>query len=158
MHVEPDYVFVSAHDTTQAGLLVGTNYVGMETQVIGINQFNDDSKALIKKIADDIVDLLDLDMQIGMDAVFNTTDYVGPGYGIPTPECLDAIKLVARTEGIFLDPVYTGKAMAGLIDYMRRGDVEKQETVIFVHTGGFPALFAYNEELVASLDQRPVIR
>ena len=70
-------------------------------------------------------------------------DYLGPGYGIVTPEAVEAIRLTARTEGIFLDPVYTGKAMAGLIDLVRRGEIRKGETVVFLHTGGQPGLFAH---------------
>lgn len=64
-----------------------------------------------------------------------------------TPEGLEALKLVARSEGIILDPVYTSKAMAGLIDHIRTGRLAKSDTVIFVHTGGTPALFAYAEDL-----------
>jgi 1-aminocyclopropane-1-carboxylate deaminase/D-cysteine desulfhydrase-like pyridoxal-dependent ACC family enzyme len=72
---------------------------------------------------------------------------IGAGYGIPTAEGMHALRLVARQEGILLDPVYTAKAMAGLIDHIRRGVIGRDETVIFLHTGGLPALFAYNGEL-----------
>ncbi|MYE91315.1 pyridoxal-phosphate dependent enzyme [Candidatus Poribacteria bacterium] len=65
-----------------------------------------------------------------------------------TPECVDALKLVAQTEGIFLDPSYTSKGFAGLVDHIRKGRISSDETVIFLHTGGTPALFAYNEELI----------
>jgi len=75
------------------------------------------------------------------------TQYVGEGYGIPTPECVQSIRLVARTEALILDPNYTGKAMAGLIDQVRRGNARKDETVVFLHTGGLPALFLYEREL-----------
>ncbi len=68
--------------------------------------------------------------------------YVGEGYGIPTPACLEAIRLLAQCEGIFLDPVYTGKAMAGMIDHIRQGMISPREAVVFLHTGGSPALFA----------------
>ena len=81
----------------------------------------------------------------------NTDDYIGQAYGYLTPECIDALKLVAKTEGIFLDPVYTAKAMACLIDHIQQGKFGRDETVIFLHTGGTPALFAYQEELVADL-------
>ncbi len=77
-------------------------------------------------------------------------DYVGPGYGIVTRETGAAIRLVAETEGIFLDPVYTGKAMAGLIDLVKKGTLGPGQTVIFLHTGGTPALFAYQKELSES--------
>jgi D-cysteine desulfhydrase len=70
-------------------------------------------------------------------------DYVGPGYSLPTPGMVEAVKLLARTEAVLLDPVYTGKAMAGLIDQVRRGFFKKGENVVFVHTGGSPALYAY---------------
>jgi len=66
-----------------------------------------------------------------------------------TTEAIDAIKLVAATEGIFLDPVFTGKAMAGLIDHIRRGRIGRDKTVVFLHTGGTPSLFAYSRELAA---------
>jgi len=73
------------------------------------------------------------------------TGQVGPGYGIPTPECLEAITLLARTEGILTDPVYTGKALAELVTAARRGDYRKDDTVVFLHTGGVPADFAYGD-------------
>lgn len=76
--------------------------------------------------------------------------YVGPGYGIVTRETVAAIRLVAQTEGIFLDPVYTGKAMAGLVDLVKKGTLGPGQTVVFLHTGGTPALFAYQKELSES--------
>lgn len=76
-------------------------------------------------------------------------DYVGPGYGIPTAGTLEAIRLAALHEGLLLDPVYTGKAMAGLIDLCRKGLFAKDQTVVFLHTGGAAALFAYEGELAS---------
>jgi 1-aminocyclopropane-1-carboxylate deaminase/D-cysteine desulfhydrase-like pyridoxal-dependent ACC family enzyme len=73
--------------------------------------------------------------------------FLGEGYGIPTPEGLAAIRLLARLEGLLLDPVYTGKAMAGLIAMIREGRFSDEQNVVFLHTGGWPALFAYEEEL-----------
>jgi 1-aminocyclopropane-1-carboxylate deaminase/D-cysteine desulfhydrase-like pyridoxal-dependent ACC family enzyme len=73
--------------------------------------------------------------------------FAGAGYGILTPEAIEAIKLLARTEGLFLDPVYTAKGMAGLIAHIREGRIRSGQTVIFVHSGGLPALFAYSKEL-----------
>ena len=70
-------------------------------------------------------------------------EYVGPGYSLSTTEMVDAVKLVAETEGIVLDPVYTGKAMAGLIDLIRKGYFKKGDNLLFVHTGGSPGLYAY---------------
>jgi 1-aminocyclopropane-1-carboxylate deaminase/D-cysteine desulfhydrase-like pyridoxal-dependent ACC family enzyme len=93
--------------------------------------------------------LLDVAAQFSAEDVDNVDDYVGREYGIPTPASIEAIRLLGRTEGILLDPIYSGRAMAGLIDRVRQGKVGKDETVVFVHTGGVPALFAYNEELTA---------
>jgi L-cysteate sulfo-lyase len=76
-------------------------------------------------------------------------DYVGPGYGIPTAGTIEAIRLAATHEGLLLDPVYTGKAMAGLIDLCRRGFFAKDQNIVFLHTGGAAALFAYEADLAA---------
>ena len=81
------------------------------------------------------------------------TQYVGKGYGIPSPECIEAIKLVARTEAILFDPIYTGKAMAGLIDQIRKGKITKNETVVFLHTGGLPSLFMYCDEMIGTINE-----
>jgi D-cysteine desulfhydrase len=72
-------------------------------------------------------------------------DYIGEGYEIPTQEMIDAVKLVARTEGILLDPVYTGKAMAGMIDLIKKGFFSEKDALIFVHTGGLPSIFTYHK-------------
>ena len=72
-------------------------------------------------------------------------DYVGEGYGIPTPATLEAIELFARLEGILLDPVYSAKGAAGMIDYIRKGRFSAEEDIVFIHTGGSQALFGYRE-------------
>jgi D-cysteine desulfhydrase len=74
-------------------------------------------------------------------------EWVGPGYSLPTAEMIEAVRLLARLEGVLLDPVYTGKAMAGLIGLVRRGTFRKGENVLFLHTGGAPALYAYQKVL-----------
>ena len=94
-------------------------------------------------LVEELTKLLGLDWRPHPDDIVVTDEYVGDRYGVPTPACLDAIRLVARTEGILLDPVYTGKAMAGLIDMVRDGQFAPDQTVVFWHTGGQPALFAY---------------
>src|SRR5699024_10218101 len=78
------------------------------------------------------------------DVVANA-DYVGEGYGIPTEGMLEAVRLVARLEGILLDPVYSGKGMAGLIDLIRKGHFKKGENIVFIHTGGAVGLFGYRQ-------------
>jgi L-cysteate sulfo-lyase len=74
-------------------------------------------------------------------------DYVGLGYGVPTAGTLEAIRIAAEQEGLLLDPVYTGKAMAGLIDLCRQGFFAKDQNIVFLHTGGSAALFAYESKL-----------
>jgi len=77
------------------------------------------------------------------------SDYVGQGYGIPTEGMVEAVTMVAQQEGILLDPVYTGKAMAGLIDLVRKGAFEKDSNVVFLHTGGSAGLFGYPDAFPA---------
>lgn len=96
-----------------------------------------------------MAEVLDLDVAFDDAMIENTDRYVGEdGYGYCTPEGNAALRLMARHEGILLEPIYTAKALAGLIDMVNRGEIGKDETVVLVHTGGTPALFAYAEELL----------
>ena len=76
-------------------------------------------------------------------------DYVGEGYGIPAPSTIEAIRMLAQLEGILLDPVYSGKGMAGLIDLVRKGHFKQGQRIVFLHTGGSAALFAYGSALTS---------
>ena len=155
--INVDYVVVASEDTTQAGFLVGSRALDVGWQVIGINPFISDGKSMISKIANDVSDILGLGLSFERSRVSSTTDYVGRGHGWVTPEGLEALKLVARMEAILLDPVYSSKAMAGLIDLVSRGTITPDNTVIFLHTGGFPAVFAYARDLRQIL-QDPLAR
>ena len=86
---------------------------------------------------------------IARERVLANGDYIGDGYGIPTAGTLEAIRLAAETEGLLLDPVYSGKAMAGLIDLCGRGFFTRDQNVVFLHTGGAAALFAYESDFSA---------
>jgi 1-aminocyclopropane-1-carboxylate deaminase/D-cysteine desulfhydrase-like pyridoxal-dependent ACC family enzyme len=86
---------------------------------------------------------------VATDQIELTDEFLGPGYGISTPEMVEAIALFARTEGLLLDPVYSGKAGAALVSLVRRGELRPDERVLFLHTGGAPALFAYGREVIA---------
>jgi len=90
-----------------------------------------------------------LDLDFGPDDIHVNDEYLGGGYAVLTDAEREAVRLVAELEGILLDPVYTGKAMAGLLDMIRRGEIRANETVLFWHTGGTAALFAYAQELAA---------
>ena len=83
-------------------------------------------------------------------------EYVGEGYGVLNRKTVDAILVLARKEGILLDPVYTGKAMSGLIDLIKKGYFKKSDNVVFIHTGGTPALFPYGKELLEYLQKGDV--
>ena len=148
--IEARYVVV-AHSGggTQAGLALGFKQLRPPLSVIGISVMSGKSHAVdtVATLASDTAALLRLDVAITPDEVTVYDDYIGPGYGIPTPDCIAAIRLLAQTEGIFLDPVYSGKGMAGLIDLVATGRFTPDDTVLFIHTGGLPALFAYHHEL-----------
>lgn len=146
--VEADWIFAASAGGTQAGLVLGAKALGMKIKPFGVAPLSWDNRIeRIQQAANAAAAILDLDVSIDNNEVRNTDAFVGKGYGMLTPECADAIKLVAQTEGIFLDPVYSGKAMAGLIDHVERGQLTSDDTVIFLHTGGTPQLFVYNEEL-----------
>ena len=129
---------------TQAGLIVGIEGSAAGIQIYGISVRNPRVKqeSDVYDLALETADYLGVE-GIARDKVIANSDYVGPGYGQPTPEMMEAVRLLARTEGILLDPVYSGKAMAGLIGEIRKGTFSKDETIVFVHTGGSVALFAY---------------
>ncbi|MBW1696849.1 MAG: D-cysteine desulfhydrase family protein [Deltaproteobacteria bacterium] len=146
---EADYLYVSGANITPAGLALGMKALGRKTRVIGITpiRLNEDRRTDIANIATATAERLGLNIAFRPEEIHNEDNYVGDRYGVVTPECREALILVARSEGIFLDPVYTAKAMAGLIDHIRQGRIGKDERVVFLHTGGTPALFAYAEDL-----------
>jgi len=97
------------------------------------------------QLAQETAEYLEIAGGIDRESVVVDSDYVGAGYGIPTPEMIEAVKLTARHEAILLDPVYTGKGMAGLIGWVRQGRFKAGENVVFLHTGGNVGLFAEQE-------------
>jgi 1-aminocyclopropane-1-carboxylate deaminase/D-cysteine desulfhydrase-like pyridoxal-dependent ACC family enzyme len=143
-------VFASSSGGTQAGLVVGAKVCGYQGQVLGISvdKTGGHLRETVQTLLDPVAARLDQDLTYDPDAVQTDDRYLGGGYGVVTGAEREAIRLVARTEGILLDPVYTGKAMAGLIDLVRQGEIGAGETVLFWHTGGIPALFAYATELL----------
>jgi L-cysteate sulfo-lyase len=131
---------------TQAGLVAGLE--GSRSQIpvlgIGVRAARPLQEENVYKLACATADLLGISGVVARDKVVANTDYVGPGYGMPTDAMIEAINLTARHEGIFLDPVYSGKGMAGLIDLVRKGHFSKTDNVVFLHTGGSVAIFGYN--------------
>ncbi|SMB93747.1 D-cysteine desulfhydrase [Desulfonispora thiosulfatigenes DSM 11270] len=130
---------------THTGLVTGFigNNMNIPITGIGVNRKKDVQEEVIYNLAKKVAAKLGINQEIPRDAVVVYDDYVGPGYSLPTDEMVEAVNLLAKTEGILLDPVYTGKAMSGLIGLIRKGVFKKGENVLFVHTGGSPALYAY---------------
>jgi D-cysteine desulfhydrase len=140
-------VCASGSAGTHAGLLTGFWGTRSRIPVVGMNvsRTKAQQEELVFKLAKETAALAGIDGELPRDAVLCFGDYVGAGYSLPTPGMVEAVKLLARTEAVLLDPVYTGKAMAGLIDQVRQGFFNSGENVVFVHTGGSPALYAYLE-------------
>jgi len=152
MGIKVDHVvFSSGSGGTQGGLLFGAKALNFQGRILGISDgaSRDPLVHRVVEIANGCAKLIDSQVSVSLRDVDFFDQYAGEGYGILQKEVVDAITTVARAEGIFLDPVYTGKAMWGLIDLIRQGYFEKEETVVFIHTGGAPALFPYKKELAA---------
>jgi D-cysteine desulfhydrase len=144
-------VCASGSAGTHAGLIVGVEGSGSPFPITGINvrRPRGEQEGNVHALAVATGEKLGLKSPISRDAVVALDEWVGPGYSLPTPEMVAAVRMLAQLEGVLLDPVYTGKAMAGLIALVRRGVFKAGQNVVFVHTGGSPALFAYEEVLRA---------
>ena len=130
---------------THAGIIAGMigNNAGIPVTGIGVNRKKEAQQAAVLKLAQETLDYIGTGVTMPAEAVVAFDDYVGPGYSLPTDGMVEAVKLLASTESILLDPVYSGKAMAGLIDLVRKDYFPEGSNVLFLHTGGSPALFAY---------------
>lgn len=144
--IEMNYVVcTSGSGGMHAGLVAGFQGLNTDIPVIGINisRNKEEQEAKVFRLLNELGEHLQISDTLSREDVQCFDEYVGPGYAIPTDEMIEAVKLVARTEGILLDPVYTGKAMAGLIDLIRKGTFKKENHIVFIHSGGSPALYAY---------------
>ena len=130
---------------TQAGLVVGfaACNTGIPVLGIGVRAPKDAQEANVFALAQRTEAKLGLSGVVAREHVVANCDYVGDGYGLPTESMVEAVSLLAQTEGLLLDPVYSGKGMAGLIDLIRKGHFKEGENVVFIHTGGSVALFGY---------------
>lgn len=152
----PDAIYVSSAGSTGSGVVLGQLALGLTCPVrhVAPIKWPWDTQADMAQIAADAARLIGLDLAIRPEHIDITFDYIGPAYGELSCGGCEAIALLARTEGILLDPIYSGKAMACLIDDVRQGRRKPHEKVVFIHTGGTPALFAYNEGLVSRIAAR----
>jgi D-cysteine desulfhydrase family pyridoxal phosphate-dependent enzyme len=136
-------VVVSSAAGTYGGLCLGARVANSDIEVTGIaiSERSGNWKSSLSDLINGTAVHLGLEIDFGPDDINVYTDYFGGGYAVPTEEMVEAIKLVAQTEGVLLDPIYTGKGMAGLIDLVRKGVFTKDDKVVFWHTGGIPSLF-----------------
>ena len=137
---------------THAGLVVGLEgeNAGIPVLGIGVRLPREQQEANVYRLAQATADHVGVRGGIPRSAVVANCDYVGKGYGIPTDGMVEAVRMVASLEGVLLDPVYSGKAMAGMIDLIRKGELRKGETVVFLHTGGAVGLFCYTSTFDAA--------
>jgi D-cysteine desulfhydrase family pyridoxal phosphate-dependent enzyme len=155
LNLAPRAVYLAAAGETHAGLLLGLKAAGYHLPVIGVNPGITwwDVRERIREMANTAAAALTLDVRISAAEVQLLHSEGEPGYGIPTDDAIDALKLVARNEGVLLDPVYTSKAMAALVRDARAQRLPDGEgPVLFLHTGGAPALFHYRDVLAHSLE------
>jgi D-cysteine desulfhydrase family pyridoxal phosphate-dependent enzyme len=146
-------VHATGSGATQAGLVAGSKAAPVKIQVLGISvsEGKDILVPIVQKIGEETEKALSMDLRIAPSDIIVLDEYVKEGYGIVDRETAEAVRLLFQTEGIVLDPVYTGKAMAGLIDLAGKGRFRRDDAVLFFHTGGTPALFPYREPLVRLL-------
>ena len=144
-----DHLFVTAANMTQAGCVLGAKILNWPTRIQGISPvyWEMDIKKDIARICNDGAKMLDVNLDFSRDMINHDNNYVGEKYGATTDDGIKAMKLLANREGIILDPVYTSKGFAALIDYVEKGIIKKGDNVIFMFTGGSPAVFAYNKEI-----------
>lgn len=153
---EPAAVYVSSAGSTGAGVALGAKALGVKFRVKSIAPmiWPWDSHDELSATANRAAEIAGIQTRLTASDIQFDPNYLGPGYGLPSHEGLEALTLLARTEGILLDHVYTAKAMAGLIDHIRRGDFRSDHDVVFIHTGGTPAMFAEAEMLSNRIPRR----
>jgi D-cysteine desulfhydrase len=152
--VHIDHVVVASGSSgTHGGLLAGFIGNNIHIPIVGIGVSRDptEQEPLVHREAVAVAELLGLKMPIPREAVVAVGGYWQPHYSLPNPMMVEAVHMLARTEAILLDPVYTGKAMAGLIGLSRQGFFRREKHVLFLHTGGAPSLSAYEQVLLAGL-------
>ena len=149
--VQIDKIVVgSGSSGTHGGLLAGFlgNHIHIPLIGIGVSRDPSDQDPLVHKEAQAVADLLGLGITVPREAVLSFGDWWRPKYSVPNQAMVEAVQMLARTEAILLDPVYTGKIMAGLIGLARKSYFRRDENVLFIHTGGAPSLHAYEAEVL----------
>lgn len=140
-----EVLFATGSGGTQVGLMLGLAAVGTRVTGICVSRPKEVQLGRMRPLLDRTVSELQLDARLAKIEIDIDDRFIGPGYGQPSPAMVEAVRLAAECEGLFLDPVYTGKGFAGLIQRIREGRYRKDDSVVFVHTGGLPGLFVYDE-------------
>ena len=143
-----DIVTATGSAGTQAGLIVGLKAMGSSIPLlgIGVNAPEDEQEEKVFNLACETAEYIGQPGCVAREDVVANCDYVGDGYGVPTDSMNEAVLMLARSEGLLFDPVYSGKALAGMIDLIRNGTLGR-DNIVFLHTGGAAALFAYADQL-----------
>jgi D-cysteine desulfhydrase len=152
--IEPTHIYLGTGSCgTHSGILAGVSAVNWSVSVNGISvsRTRREQTEKILALSNATLRHLGLQARVSADHVFVDDRFVGEGYGYPTRETMEAIQIGAIDEGMILDPVYTGKAMSGLIGHAREGRLGPDDVVVFLHSGGSPALFAYHNETASSM-------
>jgi 1-aminocyclopropane-1-carboxylate deaminase/D-cysteine desulfhydrase-like pyridoxal-dependent ACC family enzyme len=142
----PSCFYMSSSGKGQAGIVLAQRLTGLGFRVHGVTataEFHLPSRTA--GIANETARALGLDLVITEEEIVNFGEFVGAGYGVPSEAGVEAVKLFARTEGVILDPIYTGKAAAGLVAHVREGRFTEDDLIVFVHTGGTPANFTWGD-------------
>jgi D-cysteine desulfhydrase family pyridoxal phosphate-dependent enzyme len=147
--IDPDWLYLCGANMTPAGMALGLRVLGRRARLVNVApiRWSEPRTLDIARIANATAKRLRLDQELAPEDIESHDDYIGERYGVVTEGGREAMRLLARTEAVILDPVYSSKAMAGLIDHIRKGRIGRGETVVFLHTGGTPALFAYAADL-----------
>lgn len=145
------HLYISSSGKGQPGLELAVRALGLPTRVTGVAAMTADGPANVARGVEEAAAFLGLDLPIAPADVDNRADQVGEGYGRPTAAGLEAMRLAARTDGLLLDPVYTAKAFAALIDDARHGRLGRDDVAVYVHTGGLPLIFEQADQLGAAL-------
>jgi len=147
-------VLGSGSSGTHGGMLAGFlgNHIQIPIVGVGVSRDPQDQEPLVLREAQAVLDLLGVPMTVPPESVLSVGGYWQPKYSISNPAMVEAIQMLARTEGIPLDPVYTGKVMAGLIGLARKGFFKPNERILFLHTGGLPAIHAYEREILGGAE------
>lgn len=148
--IQATALYAGSSGPTYAGMLLGALALGAPFRVMGLTPQGSAaaSRVQVATLMKEVGQILAIDLPDSESAISIDDAFLGHGHADTTPEAVAAIKLVASTEGIFLDPVYTGKAMAGLINHIRSGELGPADTVVFAHTGGIPTVFAFADALM----------